>query len=212
MSAPSIGADGALPAGFVRCAKGTLLWRGHSPLLTPDWFGPEVGMAGSNRFDLPFRAQASDPGVCYLAPTLMGVLVERVLRDVWRDALSITVLQNNHAVTAALVVRDLFLIDLQTTAWTIYGLQAPELTERPPYRATQEIAKQLAAVIGKHPGGDAFTPDGILYGSRFGVGIECVALWDRARDSLAWQATARLGEDSSALMSACERLGVGLLP
>lgn len=211
MSAFRFGPEAGLPAGFAVCPAGMALLRGHSPGRVPWWFGPAVGERGTNRFDLPMRERASDPGVCYLSTTLDGVLLERVIRDARRD-LSRATLQARHAVTTCVTTRDLLLVDLFFAPWIPHGVQIGDVAARPPYTVTQRLAARLAVLT---PDGSAESPparpDGILYGSRFGASIECVALWDRAADALKWGASAALGEDHRALSEACLRLGIGLV-
>lgn len=211
MSALLFGPAGGLPAGYARCLAGTTLLRGHTPGRVPDWFGPRVGGAGVGRFDLPMRAAATDPGVCYLAPALAGVLLERVIRDVSRPVLSLATMLREHAVTSVTLNRDLVLVDLLSTPWTVHGVQMSEITGPPPYRATQQIAARLAMVPYSTSGGASALPDGIAYGSRFGAAHECIALWDRAASALTWGHAVRLGDDRAALASACMQLGIGLI-
>lgn len=205
------GPAGGLPPGFARCIAGTTLLRGHSPGKAAAWFGPAVGRAGIGRFDVPERTTASDPGVCYLAPTLTGVLVERVIRDAPRPVLSLARLQRNHAVTEAILNRDIVLIDLLATPWTVHGVQVHELTAPPPYRDTQRLAFRFSQLQIDFPGSPPRWPDGIAYGSRFGAIHECIALWDRAADALDWGPGSVLGTDRSAVATACNQLGIGLI-
>lgn len=212
MSAFRFGADADLPAGFALLPSGTTLLRGHSPARDPAWFGPAVGQRGTNRFDIPLRSRASTPGVCYLAPTLAGVLLERVIRDTRRELLSLATLRVQHAVTPVTTTRDVLLIDLLVTPWTRHGVQTSELSGAPPYHTTQQLAARLASML-PSDAADAppRVPDGIAYASRFGAAIECIALWDRARDALHWGKTAPIDADRSALALACLRLGIGLV-
>lgn len=200
-----IGPNGAVPAGYARCPAGTVLLRGHSPGVAPDWFGPAVGESGINRFDMPYRRTASDPGTCYLAPELDGVILERIIRDVRQPFLSRRRLLDGHAVTSVLVTADLILVDLLRTPWTVHGVQASDVNGKPLYAGTQALAARWAAATNP-------VADGILYGSRFGSGVECVALWDRVANSLDWYGSQPLGHDANALARSCGRLGIGLLP
>lgn len=199
------GADGGLPPGYVRFLAGTPLLRGHSPDKQPDWFGPAIGAAGTNRFDVPVRTTAADPGTCYLARSLQGVLLERVLRGVWRPVLSRRSLSQQHAITSARVTRDLVLIDLCLTMITVHQLDLHDISEPPPYARTQALAQSWAAQA---------TPvrvDGILYASRFAPSARCLAVWDRAAGALQWGSTERLGARVDRLARACQRLGIGLI-
>jgi RES domain len=188
------------------------LLRGHSPDRDPAWFGPAIGSVGANRFDLRMRTVASDPGVCYLAPALEGVLLERVIRDVRRSVLSLDTLRMQHAVTHVVTTRELLLVDLLVAPWVRHGVQLSEITAPPPYEATQSLAERLLGIV-PGDGADAppSVPDGIAYGSRFGAAIECLALWDRAADALRWDQTTSITADLDALAAACLRVGVGLV-
>ena len=206
------GPDAGVPAGYARCVRGARLFRGHSPDRDPAWFGPAIGARGTNRWDHPLRETAADPGVCYLAPTLTGVLLERVVRDVRRDVLSLATLRAQHAVTQVTTTRDLLLIDLLIAPWTAHGLQVHDTMSPPPYATTQQLSIRLAGLAPVPVDrGPPMRPDGILYGSRFGAGIECLALWDRAADALQWETTESIGSDVAGLAAACLQLGIGLV-
>ncbi len=212
MSLCQFGVDGGVPAGYARCPADSLLFRGHRPARAPNWFGPAVGADGINRFDLPHRETARDPGVCYLAPSLEGVILETVVRDARGRVLSVATLRREHVVTEVRTTRDLLLIDLMVAPWTVHGMQTSDISGRPPYRDTQQLAERLVALrvkeTGKH---GAVAPDGIIYSSRFAPAFECLALWDRAADALDWGSSAPLGADGRVLAAACNRLGIGLL-
>jgi hypothetical protein len=207
------GPDGGVPAGFAVIPAGTVLLRGHTPGKTAAWFGPSVGAVGVNRFDLPQRDEASAPGVCYLAPRMEGVLVERVVRDVRQPVLSLRTLAARHAISRVTLRRDIVLVDLLLTPWTCYGVQVSTITAPPPYTATQTLAASLVTLGPvRHTGHDAARPpDGILYGSRFGGAIECVALWDRAAEVLDWSRPQSIVDDEPVLAAAATQLGVGLI-
>lgn len=205
MSAFLFGPDGGVPAGYVKCPAGTPLLRGHRPGREPNWYGPKVGSNGVNRFDMPHRATADDPGTCYFAPTLEGVLLEVVTRNVSHPVLSLHRLRTDYRLARVTVGRDLVLVDLIKTVFTVHGLEVNRVTAAPPYHETQALAKRLAA--------DSPTyVDGIAYSSRFGSVVECIALWHRAAGAMAWHGSEPLGSDDTALAAACNRLGIGLLP
>jgi len=102
----------------------SLLLRGHRPARAPDWFGPAIGADGVNRFDLPHRRTARELGICYLSPSLEGVILETVVRDARSRVLSVATLRRDHVVTAVRTTRDLLLIDLMVAPWTVHGVQA----------------------------------------------------------------------------------------
>jgi hypothetical protein len=212
------GPDGGLPAGYARWPVGTAFHRGHTPGRSPVWFGPAPGTWGSNRFDPPHPRTARDPGVCYLAATLVGVLLERVLRGVALPAVARRTLATQHAVTGAVLARDLVVVDL-VLALSVHGLEladvaAPPLLTpgtSPRYPRTQALAGTWATANRdrRHPvpGGRV---DGIAYVSRFGPAAHCLALWDDAADALRWGKTTPLGA-AAGIDAACEALGIGVV-
>lgn len=198
------GADGDLPAGYARCTAGTDLVRGHSPGKVPDWFGPGLGNVGINRFDAP-KQTTTDHGTCYLARSLEGVLLERVLRGVWRPVVSRSSLMERHAITAARPTRDLIFLDLCLALNSVHRLQISDISQPPPYTRTQNLARRWARQ--SHP----VAVDGILYTSRFAPAARCIALWDRAASAVEWGTTGLLGADIAQLSRACVRLGIGII-
>lgn len=188
--------------------------RGHTPGRDPAWFGPAIGRPGMGRFDWPHREQGN-PGICYVAPRLTGVMLERVIRDAAIPVLSVARLDEAHAITTVRCKRDLLLVDLLVTPWTIHQVQVATITAPPPYDETQHLATRLAQI--RLPalalwGLPTLRPDGIAYGSRFGAAHECFALWDHAADALEWGDTAPFSADREALAHACLALGIGLRP
>lgn len=154
---------------------------------------------------MPRRTTVVDPGTCYLAPELEGVIVERVIRDMWRPVVSLGKMKTEHALARSVLRRDLVLVDLIKTVWTVHRMQVHEVTAPPPFTRTLALAAELVA-------SSPVNVDGIAYSSRFGSGVECVALWDRAATALSWQGSEPLGADEDAFAKACENLGIGLLP
>jgi hypothetical protein len=171
----------------------------------PDWFGPAVGQQGVNRFDVPLRLQPSQVGTCYLADSLEGVLLERVMRGMDLPILSVDRLRRLHVLTRATVTRDLVLIDLCAALSTVHRLELADVVAPPPYDKTQGLA--AAWSVQPHP----VPVDGIVYCSRFGSRFTSVALWDTARSALTWGTAVSLAQDLAALARACNRLGVGLV-
>jgi len=215
---PQYGAAGALPAGYVRIPTGTLLWRGHTPGWNAAYFGPAVGAVAVNRFDIHQRLP-TDPGTCYLARSLDGVLLERVLRGAVLPVLSERRLRTAHAVCRAFVATDLVLVDLVRALSTVYALQlsaivAPPVAGAPPYPPTSHLAHTFAQGVGLPPLGQAAPRvDGIFYASRWGPAALCIALWDRAASSITWGPSGPLDRQHvPQLASAANRLGIGLIP
>lgn len=148
----AFGPDAALPAGYARLAAGARLQRGHTPGRAPGFFGPPVGQPGRNRFDVTGPRAADAPGVCYLALTTAGVLLERVLRDARLPVLSRARLDRAHAWTEATLARPLVLLDLWL-APGVHGVQVADISAPPqldsaagadplgiPYPRTQRLA------------------------------------------------------------------------
>lgn len=219
MTSIDFGPNAGLPAGYARWNAGATLLRGHSPGNSANWFGPALGSLGTNRFDPPRPRTSTDPGVCYIAEALTGVLHERVFRGVMVPQVSRATLSASHAVTDVTLNRALILIDL-VAAIAVHGLQLSDTTAPPlisphaplRYPATQGMAGAWAATNGSSgfpvPGGQV---DGILYVSRFGPVDRCVALWDVAQSALTWGAAQSLGGHLQ-LTAACGMLGVQVVP
>lgn len=227
------GPDAALPAGYARLEAGARLERGHAAGRAPDFFGPPVGLPGRNRFDGSGPRRASEPGTCYLALGMLGVLQERVLRGVRLPLLSRARLSAAHHWSVATSLAPLLLLDLWL-APTVHGLELAEISAPPrrvprpppsaafavhadgrpvvPYPPTQQLADAWRARNASGgfpvPGGRV---DGILYGSRFGPASLCVALWEPAAGALRWSPPLPLGE-APGLAAAANLLGVGLAP
>ena len=192
-----------LPAGYALCPAGTLLYRGHTPGLSPNWFGPALGKKGGCRWDVPLRGPG-DPGVCYFAPTLEGVILERVLRDHWRPEIDLENTKQHHALSRCIAKRDLVLLELMQNHYTVHKHQISEVTS-PDYTDTQRWAEAWAKQT------TPLMPDGIAYGSRFSSTTECIALWDRAAGQLDWHGSPEpFGTDDAALETACKQLGLHL--
>lgn len=227
----SFGPTAGLPAGYARLAAGAPLERGHAAGRGPDFFGPAVGMPGRNRFDVTGPRTDADPGACYLAFSMVGVLLERVLRGVWLPVLSRARLSVDHDWTAAELVAPLVLLDLWA-APLVHGLEVAQISA-PPQRVPRPLPGAPYAV---HPDGRPVVPypdtqrladgwaaqnaaaafpittgriDGVLYGSRFGPAAVCVALWGRAAAAVRWTATSSLGA-APRLADAANQLGIGL--
>lgn len=152
---------------------------------------------------MPLRGP-TDPGVCYLAPTLEGALLERVIRNVWRPEVHLNTVMK-HGLSRCRTTRDLRLFDLLQAHYTIYEFQISEIT-LDSYDTTQAWAQQQAQVT------DPFPAAGIAYGSRFSISTECIALWNRGEDALNWLGTPEpFGTDVDELEAACTRLGLTLI-
>jgi hypothetical protein len=214
----AFGPAGSLPAGYARVPTGTVLLRGHDPAWPPDFFGPPPGARGTQRFDVPRQPPTGGLGTCYLAFTLEGVLLERVVRDFPRPTYSAAALARRHALASAALTRDVVLLDL-VVALAAHGLQAAQIVTPPllpptdpppsdflPYPTTQSLATTWQTA--PHP----VPVDGILYGSRFGGAHLCVALWEAARLAVAWRGSGPLGADLDAVATALRMLGMGLEP
>jgi hypothetical protein len=216
------GPDGDLPPGYARFVAGGSLLRRHRPGHDPAWFGPPVGTLGENRFDPPHARRPDEPGVCYLAEQLGGVLHEGVLRGVRWPAFSRQTLSTHHAVSEAIIQRDLVLIDLVHEPG-IHGVQLADIAQRPQvaakltspvglvYPVTQTLAGEwLSRNARRDFPVDGGRVDGVLYVSRFAPVQRCVALWDHAANALIWNASVPLGRHP-ALETTLAAMGISLL-
>jgi hypothetical protein len=203
MSVFRFGRRGGVLPGQARCPAGTRLLRGYHPDFSPNWFGPAVAKPGTNRFDLPMRQTATDPGTCYFAASLAGVLLERVIRDTVRPTYDVATLRAVHALSYCTVNRDLVVIDLLYAVKTVHGLEMHDITAPPPYTVTQ----QLADAWSRDP-----AIDGVAYGSRFGATHECLALWSQAASAITWGPTTPIDQDLDWLIETGNDLGIVISP
>jgi hypothetical protein len=132
------------------------------------------------------------------------VILERVLRDNWRPEIDLENTKKHHALSRCAVKRDLVLLELMQSHYTVHGHQISEVTS-PDYTKTQPLAAAWAKQT------TPLVVDGIAYGSRFSSTTECIALWDRAESALDWIGVPEpFGTDDAALEAACIRLGLQL--
>lgn len=148
--------------------------------LDPAFFGRQV----LHRFDAPDASY----GVCYLATSLDGCLLE--VFDLARDAatgratLSVAELRARYAALAT-AARPLRLAELADDGLARLGIDQ---------RATGGDDYDLAGAWSAAAHGHAAGVDGIFYAGRHHNRLCNVALFERARDAVAWEIWGDLGE------------------
>jgi hypothetical protein len=160
------------------------------------WFGPEAGWPPLHRFDDPngeFR-------VCYLGTTLDVCFAETFLRNPPVRILALDDLDGRSVATVE-VRRDLRLVPVHGSSLARLGVTA-ELSAGSDYTGSQLWSRALW----EHTG----LVDGILYRSRHDDSAFCVAVYDRAKDSLAVVRDDSLTEDPQQLAKLLGRYGLGL--
>jgi hypothetical protein len=183
-----------LPLSRVRA--GTLWRRIHAQARNALWFGPARGRPPIHRFDDP----AGRFRVCYFGTTIEVCFAETFLRNPPVRILALDDL-TGCSIAAVKVRRDLRLVPLQGPNLARLGVTA-ELASGGDYAGSQRWSRTLWEHIDQ--------PDGILYRSRHDDSALCVALYDRAKDSLETVQDRSLAEDSRELARLLRRYGVGL--
>jgi hypothetical protein len=168
----------------------------HAPGRNALWFGPGSGRQSIHRFDDPtgrFR-------VCYLGTSLEVCFAETFLRNPPVRILALDDLAARSIATVE-VRRDLRLVPVHGSSLARLGVTA-ELASGRDYESSQLWSRALW----EH----SDQPDGILYRSRHDDSALCVALYDRAKDSLAVVQDHSLSEDPERLARLLRRYGLGL--
>lgn len=147
------------------------LWRIHSRMHEPVWFGPAQGRPPQNRFDAP----GGEFGVCYFGESFEAAFVETLVRGRARLIVALAELRTRIA-TAVPVARELRLARLHSD-----GLVQLSLSAAAPHADAYAECQRLAPSLWTHP--DEI--DGIEYRSRWDDSLLCVALFDRASGALA---------------------------
>jgi hypothetical protein len=160
------------------------------------WFGPDTGRRPVHRFDDP----AGQFRVCYLGTTLEVCFAETFLRNPPVRILALDDLVGRSIATVE-VRRNLRLVPVHGSSLARLGVTA-ELTAVSDYAGSQLWSRALW----EHKD----QPDGILYRSRHDDSALCVAVYDRAKESLAIVRDDSLSEDSQQLARLLGRYGLGL--
>jgi hypothetical protein len=195
--------DSALPKRLPlrRVRVGSYLMRIHAPRIqmparNPIWFGPAPGHLPIHRFDDPdgrFR-------VCYLATTVEVCFAETFLRNPPVRILSLGDLEGRSIATVE-VRRELRLVPIHGPGLVRLGVTT-ELASGSDYGDSQRWSRALWEHSDK--------PDGILYRSRHDDSALCVAVFNRAKDSLAVIRDESLAKDAQRLARLLKRYGLGL--
>jgi len=183
-----------LPLSVVRA--GSRWMRIHAQSSDPLWFGPGTGRRPLHRFDDP----AGQFRVCYLGTTLEVCFAETFLRNPPVRILALEDLDGRSIATVE-VRRNLRLVPVYGSNLARLGVTA-ELAAGSDYSGAQLWSRALW----EHED----LPDGVLYRSRHDDSVLCVALYDRARQSLAVVRDDSLSEDSQRLARLLGRYGLGL--
>jgi hypothetical protein len=179
-----------------RVRAGSRWMRIHARARNALWFGPAAGRLPIYRFDDPdgrFR-------VCYLATTLDVCFAETFLRNPPVRILSLEDLEGR-SIASVEVRRELRLVPIHGPGLVRLGVTT-EVANGSDYAGSQGWSRALW----EHPD----KPDGILYRSRHDDSALCVAVFNRAKDSLAVIRDESLGKDAQQLARLLKRYGLGL--
>ena len=179
-----------------RMRAGSRWMRIHAPAGNALWFGPGSGRQPIHRFDDP----AGRFRVCYLGTTLEVCFAETFLRNPPVRILALEDLAGRSLATVE-VRRDLRLVPIHGSSLARLGVTA-ELATGSDYGGSQ----LWSCALWEH----SDEPDGILYPSRHDDSALCVALYDRAKDSVAIVGAHSLAEDPQQLARLLKRYGLGL--
>jgi RES domain-containing protein len=168
----------------------------HAQASDPLWFGPVTGSRPVHRFDDP----AGQFRVCYLGTTLEVCFAETFLRNPPVRILALHDLAARSIATVE-VRRNLRLVPVHGSSLARLGVTA-ELAAGSDYMGSQLWSRALW----EHKD----QPDGILYRSRHDDSALCVAVYDRAKESLAIVRDDSLSEDPQLLSRLLGRYGLGL--
>lgn len=161
--------SGKLPIEALRA--GTVLFRIHDPKRSPLWFGPAKGSPPLNRFDDGEGAFR----VLYAGLTPACAFAEKFLRNRPVRVLSVRSM-HQFSVASIHVVRGLRLAQVKGPGLARLGVTAA--ISNGPYEESQRLARTIWLHRDRL--------DGILYRARHDDDEVSVALFDRARDSVAW--------------------------
>lgn len=179
----------------VTVPAGTRLFRVHSAARDPLWFGPAPGADPQNRFDAP----GGEFRVCYLGMSREASFAETFLRNPPVRLLSFQLLETRSLATIGLR-RDLRLVSLHGPALARVGTTLEASSG--PY----PLSRAWSLAFWAHPA----AADGIQYRSRHDDSQLCVALFDRARDTLEVLSAERITTDIDFLGALSRRYGFGL--
>lgn len=178
-------------------AKEGASWqRIHKRDRDPLWFGPREGRPPIGRFDDPDRVFR----VCYLGTTMAACFAESFLRTPPVRTIALAELKAK-SITTIVARRALRLVRLYGPGLARIGATA-EISSGSSYNASQLWSR----AIWEH----SETPDGITYRCRHDDSALCVALYDRAKESLEVKSSIALDADPRALAQLLKRYELGL--
>ena len=175
---------------------GTRWMRIHARRRNALWFGPASGGPPVHRFDDPlgrFR-------LCYFGTTIEVCFAETFLRNPPVGILALDDLAARSVATVE-VRRELRLVPLHGPSLARLGT-----TVEPASGSDYALSQEWSRALWEH----ADAPDGVLYRPRHDDSALCVAIYDRAKASLAIVEDRRLTDDSKALAKLLRRYDVGL--
>ena len=191
---PRIHLPKRLPLTTVRI--GTRWMRIHARATNALWFGPAAGAPPVHRFDDAFGRFR----VCYLGTTIDVCFAETFLRNPPVRILGIDDLAAR-SIAAIEVRRKLRLVPLHGPGLARLGATA-EVASGSHYARSQAWSHALW----EHTD----VPDGLIYRSRHDDSASYIAVYDRARESLAVVGDYSLADDSKLLARLVERYDLGL--
>ena len=174
---------------------GTRWMRIHSRSKNALWFGP-TGSLPIHRFDDPlgrFR-------VCYLGTTIDVCFAETFLRNPPVRIVGLDDL-GARSIASVEVLRELRLVSFHGP-----GLARLGTTTEPAGGSDYPLSQAWSRALWEH----ADKPDGLVFRSRHDDSALCVALYHRAKDSLAICADRSLTADSKLLARLLKRYDLGL--
>lgn len=160
------------------------------------WFGPAPGSPPVHRFDDPL----SKFRVCYLGTTINVSFAETFLRNPPVRIVALDDLANRLIATVE-IRRELRLVALYGP-----GLARLGTTTKPASGDDYKLSQSWSRALWEHPD----KPDGIAYRPRHDDSALCVAIYDRARDSLAVVSEDSLTENSQLLASLLKKYELAL--
>jgi hypothetical protein len=181
---------------LTRAPAGTRWMRIHPRRKSALWFGPASGGPAVHRFDDPLRRFR----LCYFGTTTEVCFAETFLRNPPVGILAFDDLAARAVATVELR-RELRLVPLHGP-----GLARLGTTAAPASGSDYVLSQEWSRALWEH----ADAPDGVVYRPRHDDSALCVAIYDRAKDSLAVIADSPLMSDPKVLAKLLKRYDVGL--
>jgi hypothetical protein len=174
---------------------GETWYRIHRAEYEGKWFGPSPGDPPANRFDDPL----GEYRVCYLGATLEASFAETLLRNPPHRLLALSDLEAR-SLTKFRLERQVRVVRMHSDGLAKLGLTAEAI------HGDYEDCGLLAHTLW----GNSVAPDGLEYRSRHDDEQLCIALFDRAADSIVAEETEGLTGDTQRLVELMRRYGVGI--